>query len=148
MFRNYARLENNMYVEFYAGRAYDSESLDWQPGDPSRIGLEMPINEWQPPWVVAAMVDVTDMEPQPAYGWMYNPETGLFSEPPPPYIDPRPAIMAELDQIDKASARPLRTIILANPDVGEGTAEKAELETLELRAAELRNTLENLPPAP
>lgn len=148
MFRNYARLENNMYVEFYAGRAYDSESLDWQPGDPSRIGLEMPINEWQPPWVVAAMVDVTDTEPQPAYGWMYNPETGLFSEPPPPYIDPRPAIMAELDQIDKASARPLRTIILANPDVGEGTAEKAELEALELRAAELRNTLENLPPTP
>lgn len=85
MFRNYARIDaNNMYVEFYPGRAYDSEALDWQPGDPSRIGLEMPIVEWQPSWIIAALVDVTDMDPQPQYGWIYNAGTGLFSAPPGP----------------------------------------------------------------
>lgn len=85
MFRNYARIDvDNMYVEFYPGRAYDSEALDWQPGDPSRIGLEMPIAEWQPPWIVEKLVDITDMTPQPQYGWLYNPGTGLFSPPPGP----------------------------------------------------------------
>lgn len=149
MFRNYARLDiNNTYVEFYPGRAYDSESLDWQPGDPSRIGLEMPIVEWQPPWIVERLVDITDMDPQPQYGWIYDPETGLFSEPPPPYVDPRPPILYELEQIDKASARPLRALIIADADIGAGTPERAELEALELRAADLRAQLEALPPAP
>lgn len=148
MFRNYVRIENNTYVEFYPGRAYDSESLDWLPGDPSRIGLEMPITEWQPPWIIAALVDVTDMSPQPQYGWIYDPETGLFAAPPPPYVDPRPPILAELDQIDRDTARPLRVLIVANPDIGAGSVERAELEALEQRAAVLRAELDSLPPAP
>lgn len=145
MFRNYGRIdEANMFVELYPGRAYESEPLDWQPGDPSRIGLEMPINEWQPPWVVEKLVDITDMDPQPQYGWFYDPETGVFTEPPPPYIDPRPPILAELAQIDRDSARPLRALIIANPELGEGTPERAELEALEQRAVVLRAELEAL----
>lgn len=91
-------------------------------------------------------VDITGVVPQPAWGWLWD--GFVFTEPPPPYIDPRPAIMAELEQIDRASARPLRILIIAEPDVGLGTPERAELEALELRAADLRAQLEALPPPP
>jgi len=145
MFRNYVRIENNTYVEFYPGRAYDSESVDWQPGDPSRIGLEMPIVEWQPPWIIAALVDVTDMDPQPQYGWIYDPATGLFSEPPPPYVDPRPPIIEELENIDQESLRHIRSLIVNDPTIGAGTVERSELELLEARAIVLIAELEALP---
>jgi len=145
MFRNYGRLENNMFVELYPGRAYEAEALDWVPGDPSRIGLEMPINEWQPPWIVDALVDITDMDPQPQYGWVYDPETGLFSEPLPPYVDPRPPVIAELDAIDRESVRHIRSLIINDLSIGAGTEERAALELLELRAIDLLAELEELP---
>jgi hypothetical protein len=91
-------------------------------------------------------IEVTGADPLPPLGWVWD--GTQFSAPPPPYIDPRPAIFAELDQIDRDSARPLRVLIIANPAIGEGTSERAELEVLEMRAAELRTQLEALPPPP
>lgn len=32
---------------------------------------------------IAIAVDVTNLNPQPAQGWIYDPETGIFSAPPP-----------------------------------------------------------------
>lgn len=91
-------------------------------------------------------IDVTNFNPVPEQGWTWDGST--FTAPVPPYIDPRPELYAELDRIDKASARPLRVLIISDPDVGMGTPERAELEALELRAAELRAQLEALPPPP
>lgn len=89
-------------------------------------------------------VEVTGMDPLPQEFWLYD---GVnFSPPPPIYIDPRPAIIAELEQIDRDSARPLRTLVISDPGAGMGTPERAELEALELRAADLRAQLEALPP--
>jgi len=105
----------------------------------------MPIVEWQPPWIIAALVDVTDMDPQPQYGWIYNPETGSFSEPPPPYVDPRPPIVAELDAIDRESVRHIRSLIINELSIGAGTEEMAALELLEVRAVDLLAELEELP---
>lgn len=82
--------------------------------------------------------------------WVATEENGVWSfiAPLPPYVDPRPPILHELEQIDRASARPLRVLIISDPNVGAGTPERAELEALELRAAELRAELEALPPPP
>lgn len=86
-------------------------------------------------------VEVTGLDPMPQLGWLYDPVNNSLYEPPPPYIDPRPPILAELADIDRASARPLRALIIADPNVGVGTSERAELEALELRAADLRAQL-------
>lgn len=98
---------------------------------------ELEVEQFAPPdqlWV-----DVTHVEPKPEWGWPWD--GSVFTQPPPPYVDPRPAIIAELDQIDRASARPLRALIISEHNVGSGTPERAELEALELRAADLRAQL-------
>lgn len=84
-------------------------------------------------------IEVTGMDPLPVEFWLYD--GFAFSPPPPIYIDPRPEILAELEKIDRDSARPLRVMIIADPDVGIGTPERAELEAMELRAIELRAQL-------
>lgn len=88
-------------------------------------------------------VDITDIYPQPQVGWIWD--GAKFSPPPVVIPDPRPMILAELEQIDRESARPLRALILANPDIGVGTEERSTLEALEVRAADLRARLEELP---
>lgn len=107
------------------------------------IPAEFDVSNFPSEWI---LVDVTGFDPFPSPGWLYDGVS--FSEPPPPYIDPRPPILAELADIDRASARPLRVLIIADPDVGLGTPERAELEALELRAADLRAQLDALPPPP
>lgn len=89
-------------------------------------------------------IEITNLTPEPLYGWLYD--GSVFSEPPPIYVDPRPALMAELDQIDRSSARPLRVLIVLDPDIGMGTSERAELEAMELRAIEIRAELAALDP--
>lgn len=106
------------------------------------------ITQMFPPELV--WVDVTNVEGIGEH-WTATEDGGggwVFIAPEPPYVDPRPEIIAELDQIDRASSRPLRILIITDPDVGHGTAERAELEALELRASDLRAQLEALPPAP
>ncbi|MFJ2493997.1 hypothetical protein ACIOV9_20960 [Pseudomonas iridis] len=67
-----------------------------------------------------------------------------FSAPLPPYIDPRPGLEAQLDQIDRQSARPLRALVVANPDIGVGTEERALLVSLEQQAVDIRAELDLL----
>jgi hypothetical protein len=105
---------------------------------------ELEVEQFAPPEQL--WIDVTGIEPKPEWGWTWDGEE--FIQPPPAYVDPRPAILAELDQIDRDSARPLRVLIITNPDIGADTPERAELEALELRAADLRSQLDTLPPAP
>lgn len=100
------------------------------------IPAEFDISNYPSEWI---LIDVTGLDPFPGPGWLYD--GANFSEPPPPYIDLRLPILAELDEIDRASARPLRVLIIADPDVGIGTPERAELQALEIRAAELRAQL-------
>ena len=95
-----------------------------------------------PPWIV--WVDITGLDPQPDQGWAYDGQS--FTAPPPYVPDPRPILIAELEQIDKNSARPLRALVIADPNIGLGSQERAELEALEQRAAEIRLELENLGP--
>lgn len=123
--KDYARIENGTVFELF------------------NIPAEFDIGNYPTEWL---MIDVTVIDPQPRLGWIYD---GVnFNEPSPPYIDPRPAILAELAEIDLASARHLRVIVITDPGIGSGTSERAELEALELRAAELRAQLEALPPPP
>lgn len=124
--RDYARTEEDLLVEFLS--LEDNQEI---------YELFPPTLTW---------VEITGMSPVPGYGWSWD---GVkFNEPPPPYVDPRPPILYELEQIDKASARPLRVMIIADPNAGVGTPERAELEALELRAADLRAQLDALPPHP
>lgn len=118
MMRTYVRLENNIVVELL-----DAED-------------DFDITNY-PAFLI--WVETTAVSPKPTYGWTYDGVS--FTEPPPPYVDPRPPILYELEQIDKASSRPLRTLIIADADIGAGTPERAELETLEARATILRAQL-------
>lgn len=71
--------------------------------------------------------------------WTYV--DGVFYPPPPVYVDPRPELLAALEQIDKDSLRALRIIVTADPVVGVDTPEKAQLEALEVQAAAIRAQL-------
>lgn len=77
--RDYARIQDGVYVEFIPGHAYEVESPDWQPGDPSRIGTEQPVEERYNAWFIAQLVEITGLEPMPQVGWTYN--GSVFSAP-------------------------------------------------------------------
>lgn len=118
----YARIDNGLVMELFE-----------TDGD---------ITQMFPP--VLIWVEITSLNPQPEQGWSYD---GTSFSAPPPYVpDPRPLLHAELEQIDRSSTRPLRAMIVADPDVGLGTPERAELEAMELRAAEIRAELAALDP--
>lgn len=101
------------------------------------------------------VAEITDIDPDgrfhPSLVWVECPSAvsnewsfvdGEFVAPVIPPHDPRPEIYAELDQIDRDSARPLRALIVAAKDLGIGTAEREQLEALEARALALRSQLE------
>lgn len=72
-------------------------------------------------------------------GWTYS--NGQFHPPVVVIPDPRPGILYELEQIDKGSVGLIRTLLVADPDAGLATPERAELEELEARAVVLRAQL-------
>lgn len=80
--------------------------------------------------VIYVQTDVAWMD------WTYV--DGVFY---PPYVDPRPGLLAQLEQIDKDSLRALRIVVTLDPNVGGGTDEKAELEALEAQAVIIRAEL-------
>ncbi|MNN60863.1 hypothetical protein D3C81_1760700 [compost metagenome] len=116
--RKYARIQDGVVVETldWDGWIYDlmPEHLNW--------------------------VEITGMDPLPDQQWLYD--GSIFSPPPPIVIDPRPGIIAELEQIDRDSAAPLRILVVADPMIGQGTEERIALEALEARASVLRAQLE------
>jgi hypothetical protein len=68
-------------VEIIEPQQYDAEDPERQEGDPSRIGQEIPIELRFHPSLVANMVDITDVNPQPQYGWTYDGD--VFAAPVP-----------------------------------------------------------------
>lgn len=91
-------------------------------------------------------LEINGITPRPQSGWSAIEVDGVwkFSAPLPPYIDPRPGLEAQLDQIDRQSARPLRALVVANPDIGVGTEERALLVSLEQQAVDIRAELDLL----
>lgn len=80
--KSFARIQDFVFVELIGPVSYDSESPDWKPGQPSRIGKEIPISERFTPELVSSMIDITGLIPAPQMGWTYG--DGAFS-PPAPY---------------------------------------------------------------
>lgn len=82
--KTYALIHSGAIIEIIAPLVYDVESPDWVEGDPSRIGTEIPIEMRYVPEFVANMVDITEMDPAPQYGWVWNGEGFTPYVPPPP----------------------------------------------------------------
>lgn len=85
--KTYVRVQDGIVQEIIEPMIWDQDMPDWQEGDESRIGKEIPIEERYTPWFVAQLVDVTDLEIQPVYGWTYD---GVTFAAPVPY-QPTPA---------------------------------------------------------
>lgn len=91
MMKTYARVQDGVLAEIIEPAPYDSESPEWEEGQPSRIGMEISIENRFTAELVATMVDITDADPQPQAGWVY--ENDEFS-PPKPYMPSAPEILA------------------------------------------------------
>lgn len=102
-------------------------------------GYEWPVEQRFSAEFIATLVDITEAVPQPDQLWTYT--NGVFAAPLPPYVDPRPAIVAELDDINRTSIGLLRSLVITTAGIGEDTPERAELEALDTRAAELKAEL-------
>lgn len=80
--KTYARIDGGKVVEIINPEVFDAEDPTWINGQPSRIGQEKPIEVRFHPALVENMIDVSDMEPQPSYGWTLE---GGDLIPPTPY---------------------------------------------------------------
>lgn len=72
MMKIYALVENGVFFERIAPRYYEVEAEDWVVGDPSRIGLYIPIYERYPPFFTDKMHEITDLDPMPQIGWTFD----------------------------------------------------------------------------
>lgn len=82
--KTYARIEDGRVAEIIAPMSYDEDSPDglrpgWKAGD------EIPIEVRFHPEIVAALVDVTSIDPKPEQTWMYDGSS--FA----PYVAPPPS---------------------------------------------------------
>jgi len=111
-------------VEFMLPAVYDAEDPSWQPGEPSRIGQEIPIELRFHPDLVARMVDITDMDPKPDYGWTWD---GQNFHAPVPYVPSPAEIEAQREsyrQQLKNDAAIAMTPILVSLNLGDATDEE------------------------
>jgi hypothetical protein len=106
--KTYARITDNTFAELILPAFYDAEHPDRQEGEPSRIGLEIPIEERFTAEIVATLIDITDIIPQPQPNWTYV--DGVFAPAVVPTVDPILAIIARMVQIDALSVKFLRKI--------------------------------------
>lgn len=108
----YARINNTAVVELILPAFYDAEHPDRVEGEPSRVGMEIPIQERFTSEIVTTLVDITDVIPEPQLNWVYT--GGKFSAPEIPTIDPSVAAIARMAAIDTASVRFLRKVAIGN----------------------------------
>jgi hypothetical protein len=85
--RIYARVENGVYLEKIMPLFYETEAEGWVEGDPSRIGMFIPVEERYPTEFVAMMHEITDLDPMPQPYWTYDYDSGIFSPPIAPPIE-------------------------------------------------------------
>lgn len=117
-------------MELIEPRAYDSEAWDWIEGDPSRIGEEIPIELRFPAALVATMVDITDLDPQPQLGWTFD---GTVFAAPVPYQPSPEEILAANEAVRAAlimQASQAMAPILVSLQLGDATDD----ETVNARA--------------
>ena len=100
--KTYARVQRGLVVEIIAPMAYDAEAPDWNDGDLSRIGQDIPIELRYTPDLVAMMFDISEISPPPQFGWTFDGTTFAAPEP----YQPSP------DEL-KASALAQRDALLA-----------------------------------
>ena len=84
--KTYGYINNGILQEIMLPAVYDAEHPDWVSGDPSRIGLEIPIEQRFNSQMIAMMVDITDIVPMPQINWIYS--SGVFSQAPIPGSSP------------------------------------------------------------
>lgn len=128
--KTYGRPHNGLLVEIILPRAYDSESPEWQEGDPARVGLEIPISERFTPEFVSTLVDITDLDPMPVEGWTFD--GNVFAAPVP--YQPTPDEILEANQATQANllaqASQAMAPILVSLQLGDAT----DAETLNAKA--------------
>lgn len=126
--KTFAFVDGGFVREIIQPCAYDAEAPDWQEGDPSRIGQEIPVSLRFVPEMVRNMVDITDVEPQPEYGWVY--EGGSFLAATPRQPSPEEVLLMNVSLRDGCLAQATLAItpLQYADDLGEATdAEKAQL---------------------
>lgn len=122
--KTYAYVNGGAVCEIIRPCAYDAEAPEWQDGEPSRIGQEIPIELRFVPEMVRNMVDLTDIDPQPEYGWTFNGKD--FSAPVPYQPSPQEILLENTGQRDAflsqatLSIAPLQYAV----DFGEATADE------------------------
>jgi len=125
---------------------YDAESPDWQEGDPSRIGEEIPIELRYHPDFVAQCVEITGIDPVPQSGWVVTPDGSGWSfapwTPPPPtaaeILASQSAKLQQLNQLAAAQKAALTNRIgVINDAIEFEEATPAELAELPVRQAQL-----------
>lgn len=125
---------------------YDAESPDWQEGDPSRIGEEIPIELRYHPDFVAQCVEITGIDPVPQSGWVVTPDGSGWSfapwTPPPPtaaeILASQSAILVSLKQTAEAQKVALTNRVgTLNDAIELEMATPEEVAELPLRKAQL-----------
>ncbi|WP_350649529.1 tail fiber assembly protein [Pseudomonas sp. HY13-MNA-CIBAN-0226] len=127
MMRIYARVEHGAYVECITPVTYTADLEVVHAGAESRIGKEVPIVERFTPEMVSTLVDITDLNPAPKIGWLYDGEH--FAVQVPFEESPEEILAANKLQMDKLLTRAssAMTPLLVALQLGDATIEETEL---------------------
>lgn len=128
--KTFAFVDGGFVREIIQPCAYDAEAPDWQEGDPSRIGQEIPVSLRFVPEMVRNMVDITDVEPQPEYGWQYDGER--FTAPVPYQPTPEEILATNTSLRDGYLAQ--ATLAIAPLQYADDLGEATDLEKAQLLA--------------
>lgn len=128
--KTYARIQDGVFFERIDPVPYDDEAPDWQPGDPSRIGTEKPIEIRYHPDLVATMVDITGIVPEPQLGWLYS--GGVFTDP--ATILPTPEEILAANRAEQVSRSTQASIAMTPVLVSLNLGDATDAETVVARA--------------
>lgn len=101
--KTYGYVSHGTLQEIITPAVYPDEHPDWVEGQPTRTGLEIPIEERRTAELVSMMADITDLDPMPDMNWLYA--NGVFSAPPIPGTSP-----AEILASQSAKLQGLKTL--------------------------------------
>lgn len=142
--KTYAYIVDAVVQEVIPPQVWDAEHPDRQEGEPSRIGLEIPLSERRTPEYIDLCVEITDLDPMPAYGWIYS--GGMFSQPqetgtsPEEILASQSAKLQYLTQLASSQKVALTNRIgTLNDAIELEEATPEEVEELPLRQAQLLN---------
>lgn len=128
--RTFAFVEGGFVREIIQPCAYDAEAPAWQEGDPSRVGQEIPVSLRFVPEMVQNMVDITDIEPQPEYGWSYS--EGRFVAP--MAHQPSPEEVLQMNVLLRDSYLTQATLAITPLQYADDLGEATDIERAQLLA--------------